>query len=56
MVYRMQGYAAAFAVGAMCSLMFIGKDVQRSVHRMGQIAAVVFTALFIGTEILALFS
>lgn len=50
----MQGYAAAFAVGAICSLMFVGEDVKRSVHRIGQFATAVFTALFIGAEILAL--
>lgn len=50
----MQGYAVTFAIAAMCSLMFVGDDVKRSVHRTGKIAVAVFTALFIGTEILAL--
>jgi hypothetical protein len=50
----MQGYAVAFATGAICSLMFVGKDVKRSVDRTGKIAVAVFTLLFIGTEILAL--
>jgi len=54
MEIHMQGYAATFAVGAICSLMFVGSDVKRSVHHIGIIATVVFTLLFIGTEILAL--
>ena len=54
MEIRMQGYAVAFAAGAICSLMFVGKDVKRSVHHIGVIATVVFTLLFIGTEFLAL--
>ena len=52
----MQGYAATFAIAAVCSLMFVGEDVQRSVNRVGKIAVVVFTVLFLGTEILALFT
>ena len=54
MEIRMQAYAVAFAAGAICSLMFVGSDVKRSVHHIGIIATVVFTLLFIGTEILAL--
>ena len=52
----MQGYAITFAVGALCSLMFVGSDVQRSVDRVGKIATVVFTLLFVVAEALALFS
>ncbi|MEO8142930.1 MAG: hypothetical protein ABI654_01835 [Betaproteobacteria bacterium] len=52
----MQGYAAAFAIAAACSLMFVGEGVQRSVHHVGKVAVIVFTALFLGTEILALFT
>jgi hypothetical protein len=52
----MQGYAAAFAVAAICSLMFIGDSVEASVNKIGKIAVAVFAVLFIGTEILALFS
>ena len=51
----MQGYAVTFAFGAMCSLMFVGDDVKRSVHQVGKIATIVFTLLFAGTEMLALF-
>lgn len=39
----------------MCSLLFVGDNVKRSVHRTGKVAVAVFVALFIGTEILALF-
>jgi len=53
---RMQGYAITFAVGALCSLMFVGSDVQRSVDRVGKIATAVFTLLFVAAEALALFS
>ena len=49
----MQGYAIAFAVCGLCSLMFVGNSVQPSVDKVGKIALAVFTALFIGTEILA---
>ncbi len=51
----MQGYAVTFAIAAMCSLLFVGDDVKRSVHRTGKVAVTAFVALFIGTEILALF-
>jgi hypothetical protein len=50
----MQGYAAAFAVAAVCSLMFIGESVEANVGKIGKIAVAVFTVLFIGTEIMAL--
>ncbi len=49
----MQAYAAMFAGCAICSLMFV-YDVKPSVLQVGKIAVGVFTALFIGTEILAL--
>ena len=52
----MQGYAVTFAACAICSLMFVGKDVKRSVHHVGKIATVIFTLLFIGTEVMALFT
>jgi hypothetical protein len=52
----MQGYAITFAVGALCSLMFVGSDVKRSVDQVGKIATVVFTLLFVATEALAFFS
>ena len=51
----MQGYAVTFAFGAICSLMFVGDDVKRSVHHVGRIATGIFTLLFVGTEMLALF-
>lgn len=50
---RMQGYAVTFAGCAICSLMFV-YDVKPSVYHVGRIAVAAFTALFIGTEILAL--
>ena len=49
----MQGYAIAFAVCGLCSLMFVGKSVQPNVDRVGKIAVAVFTVLFIGAEIMA---
>ena len=51
----MQGYAITFAIGALCALMFVGKDVTRNVDRVGKIAALVFTVLFALAEGLALF-
>ena len=51
----MQTYAMTFAGCAICSLIFV-YDTTPSVLRAGQIACAVFTALFIGSEILALVS
>lgn len=52
----MQGYAAAFAVAAICSLMFVGESVEASVNKIGKVAVGVFVVLFIETEIAALFA
>ena len=49
----MQGYAITFAFGALCSLMFVGSDVKRSVDRVGKIATAVFTLLFVVAEVMA---
>ena len=49
----MQGYAVAFAVCGLCSLMFVGGSVQPSVDKVGKIAVAVFTALFVATEVMA---
>jgi hypothetical protein len=51
----MQSYALTFAGCAICSLIFV-YDTTPSVLKVGKIAVAVFTALFIGTEILALMS
>jgi hypothetical protein len=51
----MQAYAMTFAGCAICSLIFV-YDTTPNVLRVGKYAVVVFTALFIGTEILALFN
>jgi hypothetical protein len=50
---RMQNYALTFAGCAICSLIFV-YDTTPNVLRVGKIAVAVFTALFIGAEILAL--
>jgi hypothetical protein len=50
---RMQTYALTFAGCAICSLIFV-YDTTPNVLKVGKIAVAVFTALFIGAEILAL--
>ncbi len=50
---RLQVYALTFAGCAVCSLIFV-YDTTPAVLKVGKIAVAVFTALFIGTEILAL--
>jgi hypothetical protein len=49
----MQTYALTFAGCAICSLIFV-YDTTPSVLKVGKVAVAVFTALFIGAEILAL--
>ena len=50
---RMQAYAMTFAGCAICSLIFV-YDTTPAVLKVGKVAVAVFTALFIGTEFLAL--
>ena len=50
---RMQAYAITFAGCALCSLIFV-YDVTPNVLKVGKVAVAVFTALFVGAEILAL--
>jgi len=49
----MQSYAITFAGCAVCSLIFV-YDTTPNVLKVGKVAFAVFTALFIGTEFLAL--
>jgi hypothetical protein len=49
----MQAYATTFAGLAICSLIFV-YDTTPNVLKVGKVAVAVFTALFIGAEILAL--
>ena len=49
----MQSYAITFAGCALCSLIFV-YDTTPTVFRIGKIAAIAFTLLFIVTEVLAL--
>ena len=49
----MQTYALTFAGCAICSLIFV-YDTTPNVLRVGKVAVAIFTALFIGAEILAL--
>ena len=49
----MQAYAMTFAGCAICSLIFV-YDTTPNVLKVGKVAVAIFTALFIGTEILAL--
>jgi len=52
--YRMQGYAMTFLGCAICSLILFVYDVTPNVLKVGKVAVAVFTALFIGAELLAL--
>jgi len=51
----MQTYAMAFAGCAVCSFVLFVYDVTPNVLKVGKVAVAVFVALFIGSEILALF-
>jgi hypothetical protein len=51
----MQAYAMTFAGCAICSLIFV-YDTTPNVLKVGKVAVAVFVALFIGSEILALFT
>ncbi len=50
----MQTYAMTFLGCALCSFILFAYDVTPNVLKVGRIAVAVFTALFIGAEILAL--
>jgi hypothetical protein len=51
---RMQAYALTFAGCAVCTVILFVYDVTPNVLKVGKVAAAIFTALFIGAEILAL--
>ena len=51
----MQAYAMTFAGCAICSLIFV-YDTTPNVLKVGKFAVALFVVLFIGTEILALFT
>jgi hypothetical protein len=50
----MQAYALTFAGCAVCTVILFVYDVTPNVLKVGKVAAAIFTALFIGAEILAL--
>ena len=52
----MRGYAAVFAVAAMCSAAFIDSNVKSSVRAIGRTSLGVFTLLFLASEAMSLFS
>lgn len=52
----MQGYAAVFAVAAMCSAAFIDSNVKKSVRVFGWSALAISSVLFVVTETIALFN
>ena len=52
----MRGYAAVFAVGAICSAAFIDSNVKTSVRVIGRASLAVCTVLFLASEAMAIFS
>ena len=52
----MRGYAAVFAVAAICSAAFIDSNVKKSVRVIGRTAVGVFALLFLVSEAMAFFS